>query len=247
MHSRQDIELAVDLQQRSYRLLRWLSGALGRGFISVHHASDVVELPDIALDWIRRNICNFPPDSRPGQTDGAYLAAYARFFASYLVTSFDLIDGPGQRRVSSCCGACSCRLCSYLVDLPNLRPKHIMSSDKKRAKKLISQYLRQLALDVGASLDASSFDAIAADSSLTESLALATYGFHLIRRMQGEIEGPALLVLWRQFAWLPTGSPKKHFSLRATDILDAEARLTDRVKGWPGSEPERPPGSLTNR
>jgi hypothetical protein len=36
--------------------------------------------------------------------------------------------------------------------------------------------------------------------------------------------------LWRQFAWLPTGSPKRDFELRAAEILAAEAALVEQIR-----------------
>jgi hypothetical protein len=36
-------------------------------------------------------------------------------------------------------------------------------------------------------------------------------------------------VLWRTFAWLPRGSPKKKFELSPETVLNAEIAVSERV------------------
>ena len=42
--------------------------------------------------------------------------------------------------------------------------------------------------------------------------------------------GPAVLVLWRGFAWTKEGSPKKGFKLTAEMIIDSEKRLSKIIQ-----------------
>ena len=70
---------------------------------------------------------------------------------------------------------------------------------------------------------------ITEDPVLREALALCAYGADLFHRMQGGTVGPAALVLWRSFAWLPSGSPKKKFVLSADLILRARDAINQRI------------------
>jgi hypothetical protein len=70
---------------------------------------------------------------------------------------------------------------------------------------------------------------IASDPNIREELALCAYGADLLQRKKGIAVGPAALVLWRNFAWLPSGSPKKKFELTTDLILDAEKAISERV------------------
>ncbi len=102
---------------------------------------------------------------------------------------------------------------------PYFRPKNVTREAKHRAHKLKLQYLTQLAQNAEHPLDHAGAQALTEDTELREAVAMATYGHHLIRRIHGHSEGAALLVLWREFAWEESGSPKKAFRLNAEDIL----------------------------
>ena len=54
---------AVDLQERSYRLLRWLSSAVSEGTIRFEQAHRYSTVPEAAQEWIRRNYLNLPVDA----------------------------------------------------------------------------------------------------------------------------------------------------------------------------------------
>jgi hypothetical protein len=77
-------------------------------------------------------------------------------------------------------------------------------------------------------------DALLADRNYSRDAALVTYGAQLLRRCEGYTTGPAVLALWRQFAWTPGGSPRRGFELRAEDILAAEGRLRGALRGMRG-------------
>lgn len=51
------------------------------------------------------------------------------------------------------------------------------------------------------------------------------YARELLLRLAGDPGDPAILALWREFAWTKTGAPKKGFRLDAQDILDAQEAL----------------------
>ena len=71
----------------------------------------------------------------------------------------------------------------------------------------------------------SSLEALATDADTTDQVALLAYSTELLRRCAGQSSGPASLVLWRQFAWSPAGSPKPGFELRTEAILQAETQI----------------------
>jgi hypothetical protein len=221
MFERTSIENAVDLQQRSYKLLRWMADAVDRGFISTRAAHSFSTLPEAALAWLESHYNDLPRAGCPERND---LRRFANLFSSYLESSFDLYERPRQRLYSPE-AHCFCPLCSWLVDMPRLQPKKLTRHDKERARKLTASALRQLALDLELAIAEPFVEQTIDERTMRESLALVAYGHDLLRRLDGIVEGPATLALWRRFAWTAEGSPKHGFELTAGAILDAEAAV----------------------
>lgn len=240
MFERTQIERAVDLQQRSYKLLRWMTDAIERGFISFDAAHTFSTLPDAAFAWLDRHQESIPVAARPPRED---LRAFASLFASYLETSFELVEEPGTRLASHC--GCTCPMCAWQVAMPRLRPKQLARAHKQRARALTASALRQLALELelglGGELEVTGtrddvwVDRLVDDAVLREPLALVAYGHDLLRRLLGVVEGPSTLALWRRFAWTPEGSPKRGFVLAADAILDGEATVVARLSAGAGA------------
>ncbi|NND99471.1 MAG: hypothetical protein HKN47_19325 [Pirellulaceae bacterium] len=218
---------AVETHRRTFELLKWLESALNQGFIQFGSVHAFGSDSEAACQWIARHFQNLPPDGRPASPSETDIQPHAHMLATYLSTSFDAVAQPGYRRA----GDCSCWCCSWLEALPHLRPKKLSVKDKRRAQRLKLDALRQLALDVDAKADDARLEEIAAGADPAASLALVTYGHQLIRRLRGLTEGPAILALWREFAWDPGGSPKRKFKLRVDDILQAEQRLIEKLTG----------------
>ncbi len=63
------------------------------------------------------------------------------------------------------------------------------------------------------------------DRHVFEDASLVAYGYDLLQRAKGIANGPAVLALWRGFAWNELGAPKKGFRLSAMSIIEAEGRL----------------------
>ena len=63
------------------------------------------------------------------------------------------------------------------------------------------------------------------DRQTFEDASLLAYGYDLRQREKGIANGPAVLALWRGFAWNESGSPKHDFRLKAKMITAAEERL----------------------
>jgi hypothetical protein len=218
-----ELERAVSIQQRSYKLLKWVGSAMELGFISPESAHDYTGASDAAVQWINRHYLNFPPDCRPESQSETNVRKFANMFSPYLLTSFDIDADPGLRLETSC--GCYCPWCSRLVAASHLKTKKITAKEKKRAFKLKASFLRKAAMRFEKRIDDKRAEEIIKRPDLKEAAALAAYGDQLVSRMKGHVEGPALLVLWREFAWTASGSPKKKFKLEAYEILKSVATL----------------------
>lgn len=225
MLDREEVYTAVDLHRRSYNLLRWLSTAISKGFIRFDRAHDYLDEAEAAKDWIERHYLNLPPDCRPETNE---LGPFARFFASYLTTSFDLVKTPGQRLYSEC--GCSCPMCSYLVAASHLQPKKVHRRDKARARTIKIYALQQLARERNTNLDRQRAEQFIDSPDSAMEASLIAYGQQLVARTRGISEGAAVLALWREIAWDKT-APKKNFQLDPEHILSAQESLAKRLIG----------------
>ena len=225
MFSRDEVSRAVDLQRRSYQLLRWVASAIDKGFISFNAAHSYTTVSSAAEAWIQEHHHNLPENARPPQGD---LKDFSGLFVTYLENSFDLARDPGKRLYTPS-GHCFCPMCSWLADAPHLKAKSPTARDKNRAQKMMIDVINCIALENSVRISEKTIGTILNDPNLREELALCAYGADLFRRMRGFASGAAALVLWRNFAWLRSGSPKKNFELTADLILNAENVLRERV------------------
>lgn len=211
---------ALSVHATSYRLLKWMADAIGKGFIPVWRAHGYGSSNEAATEWISANYHSLPADARP---EPERLPEFARFFSTYLITSFDVIQEPGTRLISEC--GCGCELCARLVAASHLQPKRVDKRDKARAEKLMRQRLMDLAAEHGVGLDADQAEVLAARPEHRRNAAYSAYGDWLIRRLDGKSDGASILVLWRLIAWKPTGSPIPGFKVEARDFTAAETAL----------------------
>jgi hypothetical protein len=235
MFEPQIIERAVDLQQRSYALLTWMTTAIDRGFITFDAAHNYATLPEATLAWLDSHYLDVPAVARPSRDD---LREFANLFATYLEASFDLVDDPGQRLYSPD-AHCFCPQCSWLVPISRLQAKKLARRDKERARSLQMIAVKQLGHELDIAVSDEHALAIAQDAALRETVALVAYGHDLLRRLKGVTEGAASLALWRGFAWTATGAPRPRFKLTAEAILEAEATVIRTVRSL---EPAPPAG-----
>lgn len=221
MLNQNDMRRLVDMQHRSHLLLKWMAKAVTEGFVSFETAHDYSTLPEAAEEWILEHYLNIPDNARPSRDD---LPTFCTFFSTYLANSYDFISKPGKQRYSPD-AHCFCPMCSWLVDAPNLKAKKLQPADKRRAKRMRLNALMNLAaghrLDIGESAVAELLD----DRQTSEDASLLAYGHDLLQREKGIANGPAVLGLWRGFAWNEAGSPKQGFRLKAHLIIEAENRL----------------------
>jgi hypothetical protein len=225
MFAKDELSRAINLQKRSYELLQWVASAVKRGFISFNAAHSYSSVSSAAGDWIQRHYQNIPENARPSLSD---LKDFSSLFTTYLENSFELVSSPGKQLYSPD-AHCFCQMCSWLVDAPNLKTKTPTPKDKKRAQRMMIDIINRIATENDVRLSDEQIEAIAKDPNLREAQALCAYGADLFQRMNGIAVGTAALVLWRNFAWLPSGSPKRKFELTADLILDAEKAIRERV------------------
>jgi hypothetical protein len=221
-----ELARAVDLQQRSYLLLKWMGEAVSKGLIRFETAHAYSTFPEAAEKWIEAHYMNIPPRARPPRNE---LADFCVFFCTYLENSFDLISNPGKQRYSPD-AHCFCPMCSWLIDAPNLKAKKPTMADKRRARNLRIATVENIAAAHDVLLSDDDTVAIVDDPSLREATSLVTYAADLLGRVKGIASGPAVLVLWRGFAWTAEGSPKKGFTLSADAVLDGEEKLHQLVQ-----------------
>jgi hypothetical protein len=226
MLNQSEMRRLVDMQHRSYLLLKWMAKAVAEGFVKFETAHAYSTLSEAAEGWIRSHYLNIPDNARPSLED---LSAFCGFFSTYLTNSFDLISNPGQRRYSP--GAhCFCPICSWLAAAPNLKAKKLASGDKRRAQTMRINALMNLAARHRLSVRAGVIEDTLRDRPIFEAASLVAYGCDLLQREKGIANGPAVLALWRGFAWNESGSPKQGFRLKAELIIDAESRLLELLR-----------------
>lgn len=226
----EELRLALEIQSRSYKLLRWLGRAIDAGeipiprVVSSRHADDVTAA---TLDWIEPFHLSFPPEMRP---DPDKLREFAAFFGTYLTSSFDLTNDPGVVLRNQYGGTCFCPICARLVNGSHLKAKKLTSSDKKRAVSLMHDRLVELAEEHHLKLTSSDTTAVIAKPECRIAAAYSTYGYWLIQRTKGMTDGASILALWRQFAWTEAGSPRKDFKLQYDDIKGSEDLLLTSMR-----------------
>ena len=226
MFDQKQLHRLVDMQRRSYLLLDWMSQAVSKGFVKFDTAHDFATLPEAAEGWIRGHYLNVPENARPQSQD---LPAFCAFFSTYLTNSFELRSNPGKLLYSPD-AHCFCPICSWLVDAPNLKTKRVGTADKRRAQKMRGNALLNLAAEHALAPTEERIAQMLNDRQVFEDASLVAYGLDLRQREKGIANGPAVLALWRGFAWNESGSPKRNYRLQANLIVEAESRLHERMR-----------------
>lgn len=221
-----EISRLVDMQQRSYDLLKWLADAVKKGFVQFDVAHEYSTFPAAAEAWIIGHYLNIPPKARPSRED---LGPFCAFFSTFLTNSFDLISTHGKHLYSPD-AHCFCPWCSWLIDAPNLHTKKITLADKRRAQKMRLNALMNLGAQFSLDVAQAELNKALGDRQVFEDASLVAYAYDLPLREKGIANGPAVLALWRAFAWNESGSPRHDFRLEAESIIAAEHRLAALVK-----------------
>lgn len=219
------LRLAIDIHARSYRLLRWVAEAVEKGFIPATRAHEYADAAESALDWLDEHYLNLPANVRPERT---MLREFANYFSTYVTTSFDIVEQPGRKLVSSC--GCYCPMCSHLINAPHLQVKQPSHKDKQRARKLMADRVQQLALEEKLRVTRERAEQIVASPTIRRAAGFSAYGHWLIKRLDGLTDGKSILALWREIAWLRTGSPIARFVLKYDDFVAAEKALVRAIE-----------------
>ena len=219
------LEHAIAIQKRCFKLLQWLGKAVQAGFVTVTRAHHVADTSLAAKEWVETHLYNLPEDCRPSDDD---IGPFANFFSTYLETSFDLVAHPRKEYESSC--GCFCQFCCRMVNPRHLKPKSLTREDKDRATKLRVRRMEMLAREEGLPSFELSIRASLDDEVVRRHASFGAYGAALLDRLKGISSGPAVLSLWRDFAWNPNGSPNPTFRLKLKRIQEAEGALLRIVR-----------------
>jgi hypothetical protein len=215
-----DVDRAARLQRKAYALLVWFQRHLDRALFPTHEAHAAMGTQRVARMWIEQNLDPLPPEARPTSGD---LELLANMFASYLTTSFDVVDRPGYRLETTT--GCLCDVCAYMAQCSHLQPKRLTSGDKAHAQRLKVEALTDLAAAKGHLLSRAQAIEVLATPDVSTNAALVAYAKQLILRLTGDPGDPAVVALWREFAWTREGAPKRGFTLEPADIIDAQSAL----------------------
>ncbi len=94
MFDKSEVADAVEVQSKAYRLLRWVSSGIQKGFIHFERAHQWTTAASAAAAWLREHFQNVPPECRPAEAEGPEFDRFVNYFASYLLTSFDIDPNP---------------------------------------------------------------------------------------------------------------------------------------------------------
>lgn len=229
MLSETELQEAVEIGNRAYKLLTWLNKAVESGFISLEHAGRYVGDREAAEAWLNKHFDDMPPDARPAERTETSIRRFASYLSTYLTSSFDLHEVPGTRFEPGPGGYC-CEMCGYRVPKSHLQPKKLGRRDKEKARALKQSYTEALAKQHDLRVSPEVIDRVVREPEASKDAALASYGEELLRRVTGRASGTAALALWREFAWSPKGSPIKGFKLDADQIKRAEGKLIETLR-----------------
>lgn len=217
----QQLQRAINIRDRSYELLLWLTEEVGKGTIPLSRVANHSGGPAAVTDWLRTFGFVIPVRLRPAEAE---MEAFAAFFSTYLTSSFDVVSKPGTRGEGPISG-CACEICARIVSAPHLQAKKLTRADKQRADFLMIESLAALASEHQLVLDEDFAEKTVLAPATRRACAYLSYGDWLIRRLAGESDGPAVLALWRLVAWDTRGGQRRGFELKLADFRLAETKL----------------------
>lgn len=206
----------------------WITDAINEGQIQPSRAAHHSGGPNAATEWLRSNYQHIPDDLRPPSEE---IDQFAAFFSTYLTSSFEVIDKSGTKGVGPTPTWCRCEVCMRIVNAPHLKAKKLYAKDKRRADLLMSECVAELAKKNAIDISEELTSQIVTGDMTRRYSAYITYGHWLVRRLQGESDGPAILALWRLIAWDPRGGIRRGFKLELKDFKEAERKLLSAIQG----------------
>lgn len=220
-----ELTRAVTIHQQSYRFLLWLTKQLDLGKITLSRDHDNERLSEAILDWLSQIYDYLPETIRP---DPEYLPEFCEYFATYLTVSFELTEEP-DFIVRNTLG-CYCPLCIRMERASHLQLKKPSKKDKLDAKEKREASIRMLAEEIGVQLSYKQMIDLFDDPIYLRASAYLAYAQCLLDRVRGNPTGVYVLILWRQIAWKPQGSPIKGFQLKVKDILNARQQMIEAIR-----------------
>jgi len=193
--TRDEIATALELHERAYEALIWLSNiSFARPQMLTSESAAVLQKADACVDWVSAHIHDFPARVQPSPDN---LQAFARLFASFFQTSFRI-----ERRVHT-------REQDYRItrNRDEAAGRDRLSSRKVprglvRKRKDEATHLKYRALTYLADENTPGFwdgaRELITEPSVRRELVLWTWACELIHRSRGEPHGPAVHMLWRQ-------------------------------------------------
>lgn len=218
------LEEMIDLHTKSYALLKWVNHSLKQNTLKFDVMHQTMNASEAAAEWLRRHYAGIPLAIRPAE---AKIEEFANFFSSYLTTSFDIIEKPGEQLRSYC--GCFCPMCSYLSAADYLKVRRPSHKAYRRARALKRIYLASLGDALELPLIEDEIEQLLSNKELYLAISLTTYCNEQLRRTKFASQGEGVLVLWREIAWEGT-APKKGFRLEAEEILDAEKKIISVIQ-----------------
>ena len=213
----EEMVLAVELHRKAYGLLQWISDAVAKGELTFSRAHEYATASESFRDWLVTYTRQVPGRWRPRMSVEREVDMFANLFASYLLTSFELVEEPGLRLATSD-HCCTCVMCQRLVAAPHLRLRRISTHERKRARALKLEHLGRLAAERQQPLTDALARVILDGEKTAEATAIATYAYALVARCKGSPGEPALLALWREFAWTQAGFAAEGLSVRGSIV-----------------------------
>ena len=235
--TRDEIATALELHERAYEALIWLSNiSYARPQMLTSESAAVLQKADACVDWVSAHILDFLARVRPSPDD---VQAFARLFASFFQTSFRI-----ERRLRT-------REQDYRItrNRDEAAGRDRLSSRKVprglvRKRKDEAIHLKYRALTYLADESTPGFwdcaRELITEPSIRRELVLWTWACELVHRSRGEPHGPAVHILWRQMDD-PTRkqiSTERIWQARehVTDALGASIRLHQRIEAKTNQE-----------
>lgn len=230
-----EIREAVEIHRRCYGLIRWVAEAIRSRTLSLEVAHDQESAAECAEAWIREKFPLLPSRFGPLSEEPEAMSRFARYFGSYLTTSFEFVLDPSPV-VEVRASHCLCPICAQFTPGSHLRPLKLKSADKRAATRLEEDTLALFLDGMGRSdlRTRHSIEALRDRVAETHEKALCwcAYGRELLARCRGEGAGPAGLVLWRRIAWTKEGSPNPEFEFSAEGTLQAQDEVVECLRSW---------------
>jgi hypothetical protein len=226
------IERVLDLQQRAYNLLLWISD-------QARHQPDLLSEANLQKlryaqgcdEWVRHMMGMFPENFRPGEAD---IGAFAHLLSSFFNTSFH-VETKNESNWSSRHSTYDTWVATKLVPgAPKstkgpAAKKRAQEKDRQSAHNLQLIALEELAIENDIDLTRAQIEALAAQPDIAESLNLWSYAHELMRRSQFASQGAAVHQMWLSL------DKKTRENLSADTIWQAREQLCRALKACAAS------------